>query len=63
MILTPLDFFVMTTNELEHGEVERWISPATKYWLRVESTALAKIEFIRWGRELTGALPYRTDIS
>ena len=27
------------------------------------STSLAKIEFLRWGREVTGALPVGTEIS
>ena len=31
VILTPPDFFGMTTSGLEYGEVECWISPAARY--------------------------------
>ena len=34
MILTPPGFFGMTTSGLEYGEVECWINPAARYWLR-----------------------------
>ena len=38
-------------------------SPAARYWLRVTSTTLAKVGFMRWGREVTGELPSGTEIS
>ena len=53
----------MTTSGLEYDEVECWISPAARYWLRVVSTSLAKIGLMRWGRKVTGALPSETEIS
>ena len=31
--------------------------------MRVESTSLANIAFMRWGREVTGALPSGTEVS
>ena len=53
----------MTTSGLEYGEVECWISPAARYWLRVASASFAKIGFMRWGREVTGVLPSETEFS
>ena len=53
----------MTTSGLEYGEVECWISPAARYWLRAASTSLASIGFMQWGREVTGMLPSGTEIS
>ena len=61
VILTPPDFFGMTTSGLEYGEVECWISPAGMHWLRVASTSFAKFGCMRWGREVTGALPSGTE--
>ena len=56
-------FFGMTTGGLEYGEVECWIRPAGRYWFKVVSNSLAKIGLTRWGRDVTGALTSRTEIS
>ena len=63
VIRTPPDFFGMTTGGLEYGEVECWIRPAARYLFKVASASLAKIGLILWGREVTGALSSRTEIS
>ena len=62
-MLTPPDVFGMTTSGLDYGEVDCWIIRAARYWLRVASTSLAIAGFIRWGREVTGALPSGREIS
>ena len=37
--------------------------PSREVLIKVASTSLVKIGFMRWGREVTGALPSGTDIS
>ena len=58
-----MELFGITTIGLEYGNVECWISPAARCWLRVAFSSLAKIEVMRWGREVTGALASGTEIS
>ena len=63
VIRAPRDFVGKTTSRLEYGEVECWITPAARRWLKVASTSLAKIRLIVWGQEVTGAVPSGTEIS
>ena len=37
--------------------------PSHEVMVEGRSTSLAKIEFMRWGQEVTGALPSGTEIS
>ena len=60
----PPDFFGKTTSGVEYGEVQCWISPAARRVLVKDRVHfLGQRGFMRWGRQVTGALPSGTEIS